>query len=166
MNKHTIAIAAALLLGCGAAMAQTTPAPLKGWLHEAPSDAERFTLLQRYLRGFDQPMWEVGERYRLIHDALGRDNFELAQYHWDKIKVTVQNGYLKRPGRKANADALFLNAVWSQVNTAFASKQPKLAWVGFDTARSACMGCHAAEKVAYINNQGLFDLSVPGSVNR
>lgn len=166
MNKRMTALGLALLIGSGTALAQASDAKPKGWLHNAPSEVERINLLQRYLRGFDQPMLEVGERYRMIHDALKRDNPELARYHWDKIKVTIQNGYMKRPARKANADALFLDAVWTQVDTAFAGKDSKTAWLGFDTARSACMGCHAAEKVPYINNQSLFDLVVPASVIR
>lgn len=43
-----------------------------GWLSEAESDEKRFQLLQKYLRGFDQPMWEVGERYQSMHTALTR----------------------------------------------------------------------------------------------
>lgn len=33
------------------------------WLSDAPDEQARLERLERYLRGFDQPMWEVGERY-------------------------------------------------------------------------------------------------------
>ena len=79
--------------------------PTNDWLLDAPDDLTRFQLLQRYLRGFDQPMWEVGHRYAGLYDALERENYDLALYHWDKIRTTIRNGYLKRPARRANSDA-------------------------------------------------------------
>ncbi|MCX7900317.1 MAG: hypothetical protein N2444_09595, partial [Methylocystis sp.] len=42
------------------------------WLLRAESDEARFRLLQKQMRGFDQPMWEVGERFERLHDALKR----------------------------------------------------------------------------------------------
>lgn len=134
----------------------------KGWLLEAETDAERFKLLQKYLRGFDQPMWEVGERFEGMHAALSRNNFELAEYQWEKIRTTIQSGYLKRPARKANADALLLNSTWGEVNNALRTKNSRQAWAGFEKAKNACMACHAAESVPYMNRQPLFELTAPG----
>ena len=34
-------------------------------------------------------MREVGERYKSIHDALNSNHFELASYHWNKIRTTI-----------------------------------------------------------------------------
>ena len=34
----------------------------KKWITEAANDPERFQRIEKFLRGFDQPMWEVGER--------------------------------------------------------------------------------------------------------
>ena len=66
--KAYLAILMSLL--CTAVFADEPPINKpKGWLLEAESDSERFELLQRYLRGFDQPMWEVGERYRLVYEV-------------------------------------------------------------------------------------------------
>ena len=126
------------------------------WLLSAQDDQERFQLLQRYLRGFDQPMWEIGERYQIVYDALENENYDLALYHWRKIKTTLENGYLKRPARQANADAMFLDQNWGEVNAAFESRNAEEAWDGFDLARSACMSCHIAEGVEYMNDQPLF----------
>jgi len=132
------------------------------WLTGAPNDTVRFERLQRYLRGFDQPMWEVGERYRSLHDALTRNNFDLASYHWDKIRTAIANGYLKRPARQANADALFLNRIWETVQEALTSKDPDKGWRGFEQAKTACQACHIAESVSFMNDQALFDLAAPG----
>ncbi|WP_299946172.1 hypothetical protein [uncultured Microbulbifer sp.] len=131
------------------------------WLTDAESNSTRFTKLQRYLRGFDQPMWEVGERFESIYEALRRDNFALASYHWSKIRTTIQNGYLKRPARKANADAILLGSTWETVDRDFQSKDPARAWTGFARARAACLACHVAESVPFMNNQPVFELYAP-----
>jgi len=152
--------AAALAIMIGTAAAQNANLS-NDWLLNAPDDKTRFELLQRYLRGFDQPMWEVGQRYLGLYDALERDNFDLALYHWDKIKTTIQNGYLKRPKRRANADAIFLDTLWADVRAALESRNAKQAWAGFAAARNGCISCHEAEDVAWMNDQDLFDETVP-----
>lgn len=149
------------LVGSAAFAAEEDVATPKGWLLDAESDQARFEMLQGYLGGFSSAMREVGERYQSVHEALNRHNFELANYHWDKIRSSIENGYLKRPGRKANADAIFLNKTWGQVKSAFESKDVQKAWTGFEQAKQACITCHTAESVPYMNNQPLFDLSAP-----
>lgn len=131
------------------------------WLLDAETDTQRFERLQNYLGGFSGSMSEVGRRYISVHEALSRDNFELASYHWEKIQAAIRNGYMKRPARQENADALFLNTVWEEVNNAFRSKDSDMAWAGFARAQQACMACHAAEDVAFMNDQSLFELGRP-----
>ncbi len=163
-NYLVMAAVAVMTFGVGFAVAQNAPKPPSNdWLLEATDDTERFRRLQQYLRGFDQPMWEIGDRWRGIHDALMRDNFELAVYHWDKIKTTIENGYLKRPARRANSDKVLINSgVHAQVKTAFETRDRAKAWAGFTTARTACMECHDAEKVPFMNNQAMFrELNAP-----
>lgn len=133
-----------------------------GWITGAASDAERFAAIERDSRGFDITMWEVGERYRSIHAALERDNPELAAYHWDKIKTTIENGVIRRPKRGANASAMFLDPVWEDVKAGLASADGAQRWAAFERARTSCQGCHDAEKVGYMNNQPVFELRAPG----
>lgn len=159
MKNSLVSLGCAMLLACGLAYSETNKP--SDWLTSAESDAKRFELLQKYLRGFDQPMWEVGERFRSIHEALSRKNFTLANYHWEKIRISIQNGYMKRPARRANADAMMLNVVWEEVNQAFATKRSEAAWNGFEKAKAVCMECHIAESVAHMNDQPLFDLTQP-----
>jgi len=161
---RNLSLAAAIALAgavFGAALAEQRLPAAPGkepddWLLNAPDHEARFKLLQRYLRGFDQPMWEVGERFESIYDALADENYDLAVYHWEKIKVTIVNGTMKRPKRQANADALFVNGAYAPVLDAFKSKDAKRAWEGFALARKTCQSCHEAEKVGFINNQPLF----------
>lgn len=148
-------------LMCGAVTAESAEQKSKGWLLDAPSDEVRFELLQRYLRGFDQPMWEVGERYQGIYEALTVDNYDLAIYHWEKIKTTIENGYLKRPARQENAEQILLKSVWQEVRDGFSSRNSQTAWASFMTARAACMACHDAESVPFMNEQLMFDSLLP-----
>ena len=120
------------------------------------SEEERFQRIQKYLRGFDQPMWEVGERYEKLFEALVRGNFELASYHWAKIKLTIENGTMKRPARRASADEFLLIGRWKSVNEALGSGDRATAWGGFEAARDSCMACHEAEGVGYMNDQAMF----------
>jgi hypothetical protein len=164
-HRKAAALAAAVTISAGLAwplMAQQpAPAPaaaknVNDWLLNADSDTERFKKLQTYLRGFDQPMWEVGERYERVYQALGDGNYELAEYHWEKIKSTITTGYMKRPKRQPNADAMFVKNVYDPILAAIKSKDAKKAWEGFELGRAACMSCHEAEQVGFMNNQPLF----------
>lgn len=159
-----ILLSAAFVTGTMAVAEGGEQKPKGGWVTGAPDDATRFKHIEKYLRGFDQPMWEVGERYEKIHDALSRRNFDLALYHWDKIKVTIENGTMKRPARKANADAMFLDETWQDLRDDFASRNSARAWAAFGRARTTCMACHQAEQVEFVNDQSLFqDLLPPES---
>lgn len=65
LGLGVVVLAAAGLVACDRP-ASPTPAPGDGWLSGAPDQAARDERLERYLRGFDQPMWEVGERYQRV----------------------------------------------------------------------------------------------------
>lgn len=136
------------------------------WLLGAPDDAERFRRLQQQLRGFDQPMWEIGERFTRIHDALGRGNYELAVFHWWKIEQTLRNAAMKRPKRAANAQAFFLSGNYQRLRIEFESHDPGRAWAAFEEAKAICQACHHAEQSSFANNQALFELSAPAAYAR
>jgi len=104
-----IALFGLMLTACNqAAPPASPPARGDGWLTGAPDQATKDERLEKYLRGFDQPMWEVGERYERVEQALRDENWALAAYHWEKIQATIEGGLMKRPKRRANAEALFL----------------------------------------------------------
>ncbi len=61
----------------------------------------------------------------MVYDAIVNNNYELASYHWRKIKTTI-NGYLKRSARKFSADSMFLQSnVWASLEAALQSNDPK-----------------------------------------
>ena len=131
------------------------------WLLRAPNDTERFRLLQQQLRGFDQPMWEIGERFTRIHDALRRGNYDLAVFHWWKIQQTLTNASIKRPLHAPSAQKFFLDSNYQRLRAEFESHDPARAWTAFEQAKGVCQACHYAEQVSFANNQALFELSAP-----
>lgn len=158
--RPSILAAALLLLSLAPATAQ--PALNRDdWLLNAPDDTARFRLLQSQARGFSASMIEVGQRYQAMQDAVGDSNFALAAYHWDKIRDAIQAGYARRPGRQANADARLLRPLFEPVRDAFRSGDAARAKAGLAEARTACMACHEAERVAFINDQPLFRRVLP-----
>lgn len=165
MNRVTIRhwFLAAVIAGTLAACTQEPPDPVQGdgWLTGAPDQQARTERLEEYLRGFDQPMWEIGERYQRVEQALRDENWELAAYHWDKIKTTLEGGLMKRPARRENAEQLFLGAPWQDLDAALATAAPGDIGPAFARAKNACMACHAAEEVAYMNDQPLFREPLP-----
>lgn len=157
--RHLLAIAGLAILVAQPphpAAAQPAPANPNDWLLNAPDDQTRFRLLQNQASGFHVSMLAVGQRYQALYDALGDGNFQLAAYQWEKIRELIQTGYTRRPRRQPNADAEFVGKVYDPVLAAFRSADTARAWSGFATARAACMACHEAERVGFMNDQALF----------
>lgn len=152
--KGGLAVAALLLTLQGAALAEAQNP--NHWLRNVPDDAARFERLENYLGGFSSAMWEVGERYRHVHEALEAYNLDLARYHWEKIRGAIRGGYMKRPARQPNADQLFLDTAWPVLQQALEDDDGEAARRAFNQARTACMACHVAERVPFMNDQPLF----------
>lgn len=138
----------------------TNPTKSNHWLLDEKDPQKRLQKLEKYLRGFDQPMLEVGQRFKRLHQALVDNNHELAVYQWKKIKKTIENGYMKRPKREKNAKLIFLNEHWKEILKDFETPNSAVSWQGFQKAQAACMACHAAEGVAFMNNQPVFRLKI------
>jgi cytochrome c553 len=58
---------------------------------------------------------------------------------------------------------LFLNEVWPETREVLAAGDTAASWAAFERVRTACMACHEAENMAYMNNMAMFDeLRAPG----
>lgn len=131
------------------------------WLLNQDSDSDRFQRLQSQFGGFSQSMWEVGDRYERLHDAISRENYDLALYQWEAIGAAVERGVERRPGRATNSQALFLDRDYDAVRELLEERTLISAWAGFERADRSCRSCHQAERVEYFNNQAMFDLRAP-----
>ena len=145
------------LARCVAALAVLIALPVLAddWLTDTDEET-RAERLSSYLGGFSAAMWETGNRWERMARAIRDDNFELAHYHWDKIGSAIRGGYMKRPARQANADALFLDGIWKEYLETLESGDGEAIRKQFGQARDACMACHVAEDVPFMNDQPMF----------
>jgi hypothetical protein len=120
-----------------------------GWLAPLAPEAQ-LEALERQLRGFDMAMFEVNYRYTEMYFGAIEGNWEYALYTAEKIGVAIENGLERRPKRRANAETIFLKSVYPAVLEALKQKDPTLFKQRFDSLRSACNACHAAEEVAFV----------------
>lgn len=147
---------AAAVLAAGCADSDPPQGALgEGWLLGEESEQARFEQLQGYLGGFSSAMWETGYRFAQVHDAVLEENYPLASYHWGKVRSAIENGYLKRPARRENAEALFLDGPWGELEQALGNGEPAQVRSAFNQARQACMACHVAEKVPFMNGMAV-----------
>jgi hypothetical protein len=127
MKKLAITFCSLLLL---AGVAAQTSRPLtdeNGWLFSTNDIDERFARIAKHFRGYDNAMLEVGQRFQFVYDALKDENPELAEYHFVKIKLAMENGILKRPKRAANTQAI--NQKIKPRNGRLLTLQKTLAWL-------------------------------------
>jgi hypothetical protein len=121
-------------------------APAKtGWIH-GDSD-QRWTIMERQLRGLDIAMVEIGYRYQELYWAGMDSNWEYADYQLIKMALSLENALERRPKRRSSAAELFLLGL-GETKRAVASRQHagfKEAFVGLT---AACNSCHVAEGVA------------------
>jgi len=138
-------------------LAQQTRPPSNNWLLDANDDAERFRRLQVAAGGTDIPMWEIAHRYEELYVAIQKSNWEMGVYHWEKVRDRLNTAGMKRPGRTQNIEALFLdNGAWSSMHDALTSKDRARMQQQFLAVRKACMGCHVAERVGFLNDSAVF----------
>lgn len=126
------------------------------WLLDADDDNERFRRLQVYLAGSQVPMWDISSRFRSMHVAINDGNIELAAYHWDKLIDRLNGTLMKRPNRTASAEAIFLEPHAASFKEVLKGKDAGKIKEKYAEVRTACMACHVAEKMAFLNDQPVF----------
>lgn len=145
----TLLTAGAFAFGIANAQVPNPPKP-GGWLKKLPPD-QQIDAIDRQLRGFDMAMFEVNYRYTEMYFAGIEGNWDYALYTGEKIAWAIQNGYERRPKRRANAEEIFLKEAYPQVLDAIRKKDIALFKERIDGLRGACNGCHTAEKVGFIH---------------
>jgi hypothetical protein len=131
--------------------------PSNNWLLDANDDTERFRRLQVIAGGTDIPMWEIAHRYEELYVAIQNNNWEMGIYHWEKVLDRLNVSAMKRPARTQNIEAMFLdNGVWKSMHDALSSRDADRMRRQFQAVRQACMACHVAEKVGFLNDSSVF----------
>jgi hypothetical protein len=131
-------------------------APGRDWLLDARTDQERFRRLQVYAGGTDQQMWQMGYRYEQVYRAIVDKNWQLGLYHWGKLRDVFNVALMKRPNRTPNGEAMFLTNEWKLLDEAMKAGDAAAAQKAFLAERQACLACHVAEGMAFLNNTPIF----------
>ncbi|MGK2941536.1 MAG: hypothetical protein ACSLFJ_07670 [Immundisolibacter sp.] len=171
-HKGLIAIALPLCLGAplahaaseaprlpkgipGLQQSQAKP-PGANWLLDADADQERFRRIQIYAGGTDQQMWQIGYRFEQVYQAIVDHNWALGLHHWGKLRGVLDVALMKRPNRTPNAEALFLDTAWQPLADALRAEDVAQARKAFQSSRDACMSCHVAEEMPFLNDTLIF----------
>lgn len=130
--------------------------PSANWLLDAKDDQERFRRIQIYAGGTYEQMWQVGYRYEQVYRAIVDENWELGLHHWGKLRDVLNVALMKRPNRTPNAEAMFLDTNWHQLEEALEGGDAAEIRQGFLVERDACMACHVAEQMPFLNDTPIF----------
>lgn len=130
--------------------------PGPNWLLDATDDAERFRRIQIYAGGTYEQMWQIGYRFQQVYQAIVDENWALAGHHWGKLRSVFNVALMKRPRRTPNAEALFLDNSWAQFDSALQGRDPAAIRQSFLAQRGACMACHIAEEMPFLNDTPIF----------
>ena len=131
-------------------IAQNSYSTSSNWLTDTNSTQEQFQKVQNQLRGFDLAMVEVGYRFNSFYFAIKDKNYPLANYQWDKIKKSIENGIVRRPARRANSKSMFLDTQYKSMKEALEKKDEKLIAKEYEQTKQVCNTCHSAERVPFI----------------
>jgi hypothetical protein len=135
---------------------QIKPASRK-WLLDANDDAERMRRIELWAGAGDSEMQDIAHRLEELHGAIQTQNWDLGIYHLEKIRGRMIVAGMKRPTRTQNLEAVFLDSgVYQAMHDALTRKNPDQARAEFQNTRQACMACHAAERLEFINASGVF----------
>jgi hypothetical protein len=101
-------------------------------------------------------MWQIGYRYQQVYQAIVDENWALGLHHWGKLRDVLNVALMKRPKRTPNAEALFLDSAWQQLEDALTSGEAGDIRETFLVERETCMACHVAEQMAFLNDTPIF----------
>jgi hypothetical protein len=131
--------------------------PSRNWLRDANDDVERFRRIELWAAAGDQEMHEMAARLKEMRSAISRESWDMAIYQLEKIRGRMAVAMTKRPVRTRNMEAIFLDSgAYQGLHDALTAKDPGKAREGFTRARGACMACHTAERVAFVNESAVF----------
>ncbi|HBJ34322.1 MAG TPA: hypothetical protein DDZ51_06065 [Planctomycetaceae bacterium] len=135
------------------ASAQTVAAPKPAqliWLNQP--DDDKFSQIERQMRGFDTTMMEVGYRYDELVEAVKNRNYEYAKYQTEKIGHTISLGIERRPKRAKSARP-FLDVEIPKMLSAIAKQQAEILDSAIHSLHEGCIRCHRSENVLFMGSR-------------
>jgi len=145
-----------LVAGCAVGPEAHADQPVATVAAPAPQDAwptgttdERIRSLASHIGGFSTAMVEVGYRHNELYWAGTDANWRLAGYHADKIRVAIEKGIERRPGRAESARR-FLDETLPAFDREVAREDTAAFAAAFARLTRGCNGCHSGEDVEFI----------------
>lgn len=140
-----------------AELARQVKPPSRNWLRDANDDTERFRRIEAQAGAGDQEMQTIAHRLEALHGAIQKEHWDLGIYHLEKLRGGLTVAAMKRPTRTQNMEAVFLDSgAYKSMHDALVAKNAERSRAQFESLRQACMACHAAEKIAFINGSEVF----------
>ncbi len=138
-------------------LAKQTKPPSRKWLLDANDDVERMRRLELWAGAGDLEMQDIAHRLEELQLAIQKESWDLGIYHLEKMRGRMTVATIKRPTRTQNMEAVFLDSgVYKAMHDALTSRNMDQARAAFQNTRQACMACHAAEKLGFINDSAVF----------
>lgn len=138
-------------------LAKQTKPPSRKWLLDANDEAERMRRIELWGGAGDLEMQDIAHRLEELQTAIQKESWDLGIYHLEKIRGRMVVAAIKRPTRTQNMEAVFLDSgVYQAMHDALTSKNTVRARSAFLDTRQACMACHAAEKLGFVNDSAVF----------
>lgn len=109
---------------------------------------ERFTAVERHLRGLDVSMAEIGYRYGELLIAARERNWEYAAYQSEKIDLSLRLAVERRPKRAESARPFLADDLPLVLAAAKAKDAQKLD-AALVRLHAGCVECHKKENVLY-----------------
>lgn len=165
MGSRRVSVWAAVTMGCagfalgvwassgGPTAAADKPdppkAPADGWLKGTVD--ERFSAVERHLRGLDVSMAEIGHRYGELLIAGKERNWEYATYQTEKIDLSLRLAVERRPKRAESARPFLADDLPPVLAAAKAKDAEKLD-AALVRLHAGCVECHKKENVLYFKS--------------
>jgi hypothetical protein len=125
---------------------ESVPQQSASWL--AGTSQDKFTQIERHLRGLDQAMAEVGYRYGERLGAGKERKWDYARYQTEKIELALRLA-LERHLKRAPSAQPFLKEALPAVTQAIDSKDAERLDVALNQFHNSCVECHRSENVLY-----------------
>ena len=140
-----------------AELAKQVKPPSRNWLRDANDDTERMRRIELWGAAGDLEMQDIAHRMEELHAATQVESWDMGIYQLEKIRGRMIVAAIKRPTRTQNMEAMFLDSgVYQSLHAALKARDGAQARAGFMQARDACMACHVAEKIGFINGSAVF----------
>lgn len=138
-------------------LARQSKPPSRRWLRDANDDSERFRRIELWAGAGDLEMQDIAHRLEELQAAIRQRNWDMGIYQWEKIRNRMTVAAIKRPTRTQNLEAIFFESgVYQALHDALSAHNGEQAQAGLLAAREACMACHIAERVGFINRSAVF----------